>query len=202
MTEMDFAWVNQYGYPAIFALLMLGIVGLPVPDETLLTFAGYLVFKHKLALVPTVVTAFLGSACGISVSYGLGRTLGLYLFRRFNWWLHVDAQKLDEILRWYKRRGKYALLVGYFIPGVRHLTAYLAGSAGLPVRTFCLFAWSGGLLWSGSFIAFGYVLGEGWEKAMGRMHQGLVIVSVLVLAILLVLFLTWRHRTDNQLGGA
>ena len=34
-------WISQYGYPAIFCLLMLGIVGLPVPDETLLTFTGY-----------------------------------------------------------------------------------------------------------------------------------------------------------------
>jgi membrane protein DedA with SNARE-associated domain len=38
-------WIAHYGYLALFGLLMLGIVGLPVPDETLLTFAGYLVFR-------------------------------------------------------------------------------------------------------------------------------------------------------------
>jgi len=36
MTEVHLAWVTEYGYPAIFALLMLGIVGVPVPDEALL----------------------------------------------------------------------------------------------------------------------------------------------------------------------
>src|SRR5262249_10845952 len=59
-----FNWVSQFGYPALFSLLMLGIVGLPIPDETLLTFAGYLVFKNELNLIPTLATAFLGSSCG------------------------------------------------------------------------------------------------------------------------------------------
>jgi membrane protein DedA with SNARE-associated domain len=75
-------WITQYGYGAIFVLLMLGIVGLPVPDETLLTIAGYLVFKEKLAFLPTLLAAFLGSSCGMSVSYACGRGLGTYLIRK------------------------------------------------------------------------------------------------------------------------
>ena len=41
--EFVFQWVSTYGYGALFVLLMLGIVGLPVPDETLLVFCGYLI---------------------------------------------------------------------------------------------------------------------------------------------------------------
>lgn len=199
--EMHAAWVTQDGYPAIFALLMLGIVGLPVPDETLLAFAGYLVFKHTLAPAPTVLTAFLGSACGITVSYGLGRTLGLYVIRRFGPWLHVDAQKLEQVRRWYERRGKYALVVGYFIPGVRHLTAYLAGSSQLPVRVFGLFAWTGALLWSGTFIAIGYLLGEEWHGVKAAMHRGLFLSATLVLAGLAVAFWVWRRRSIEREGN-
>lgn len=29
-------WIARYEYPALFLLLVLGIVGLPIPDETLL----------------------------------------------------------------------------------------------------------------------------------------------------------------------
>ena len=36
-------WIAQYGHAAIFGLLVFGIVGVPVPDETLLTLAGALV---------------------------------------------------------------------------------------------------------------------------------------------------------------
>ena len=45
LEQQVLAWIAQYGYLAIFCLLVFGIVGLPVPDETLLTFTGYLVFK-------------------------------------------------------------------------------------------------------------------------------------------------------------
>ena len=65
-------WVFHYGYAGIFFLLVLGIVGLPIPDETLLTFAGYLVFRNHLKLTPVYAAAFLGSICGITISYGLG----------------------------------------------------------------------------------------------------------------------------------
>ncbi len=68
--------IIDYGYPGLFVLLMLGIVGLPVPDETLLAFAGYLVFQGKLSPVPTLLASFLGSACGISLSYFLGASPG------------------------------------------------------------------------------------------------------------------------------
>ncbi|MBA2251795.1 MAG: DedA family protein, partial [Nitrospirales bacterium] len=43
--DQAFAWIADYGYVAIFGLLVLGIVGLPVPDEALLTFVGYLSFQ-------------------------------------------------------------------------------------------------------------------------------------------------------------
>ena len=50
--DTGFEWVTRYGYAGIFLLLMLGIVGLPVPDEALLTFVGYLSFKGELAFAP------------------------------------------------------------------------------------------------------------------------------------------------------
>lgn len=52
--DLGFAWITHYGYVAIFVLLMLGIVGLPVPDEALLTFVGYLSFKGDLQVVTSL----------------------------------------------------------------------------------------------------------------------------------------------------
>ena len=69
-------WIGQYGYFGIFALLVLGIVGLPVPDETLLTLVGYLLYRGKLNLAPALAAVLLGSVCGITISYLLGRTTG------------------------------------------------------------------------------------------------------------------------------
>ena len=69
MEQQVLAWITQYGYLAIFSLLVLGIVGLPVPDETLLTFTGYLVYQGHLSLPLALLSGFAGSACGITTSY-------------------------------------------------------------------------------------------------------------------------------------
>jgi membrane protein DedA with SNARE-associated domain len=198
--DLLFGWIAQYGYGALFVLLMLGIVGLPVPDETLLLFAGYLTFKQKLAVLPTVAAAFLGSVCGITLSYGLGRTVGTYLVRTLGHLIGVDAGKLEEVRAWYLRRGKYALVFGYFVPGVRHLAAVVAGSSKLPPAVFALFAYSGGLFWSVSFLAAGYLLGEEWSRLSAVIHRWLVMVGAVGLAGLAAWFLFVRNRRKDDRG--
>ena len=41
-------WLSQWGYAGLFGLLVFGIIGLPIPDETLLVFSGYLVSQGRL----------------------------------------------------------------------------------------------------------------------------------------------------------
>jgi membrane protein DedA with SNARE-associated domain len=197
--ESIYAWIVHYGYVGIFALLVLGIVGVPVPDETLMVFAGYLVFKQKLSLFPTLISAFLGSICGISVSYSLGRTLGLYLVHRLGHFLHLDAAKLDYVRAWYDRRGKYALVLAYFVPGVRHLAAYVAGSAELPLTVFAPFAYMGGLLWCSSFIMLGYFLGDEWVRLSETLHRYLIVGSCLVIILGAIIFVLMRRRQKSVL---
>lgn len=191
------AWITQYGYGAIFVLLVLGIVGLPVPDETLLTFAGYLVFKEKLAFLPTLLTAFLGSSCGISVSYACGRGLGPYLVRKVGPLLRLKPEHLSQVQTWFARWGKYTLVIGYFVPGVRHVTAFVAGSSRLPLPVFALFAYSGALVWTSSFIGLGYLFGEEWTQLSGIMHRLLIMLATLViLALALYVLLLRRRQTE------
>jgi len=186
-------WVAHYGYAAIFFLLVLGIVGLPVPDEWLLTFAGYLVFKKNLSLFPTFVAAVLGSACGISVSYGLGRSLGLFLVHHYGRLLHIKPKDIDRVHAWFDRFGKWTLLVGYFIPGVRHLTAIVAGTSKLHPALFAAFAYSGALIWAATFISVGYYFGDQWSLVLRQVQRNLTTFTWIAL-ISIVVYLTWRYR--------
>ena len=49
-------------------------------------------------------------------------------------------------------------MIGYFIPGVRHLTAYFAGMSNLTLWRFCLYAYGGALIWISVFIGLGWKL--------------------------------------------
>jgi membrane protein DedA with SNARE-associated domain len=192
--ESVLGWVAQYGYVGIFGLLMLGIVGLPIPDETLLMFTGYLIFKHELEPLPAFAAGFLGSICGITVSYALGRMLGLYLVTRLGHFLHIEPEALEQVRAWYERKGKYGLVISYFIPGIRHLAAYVAGSSRLSLPVFATFAYLGGLLWSSSFISIGYVLGDEWEQISVSLHRYLLIGAGVITVVIAIGFILMRRR--------
>jgi membrane protein DedA with SNARE-associated domain len=195
--ESVLGWVAHYGYVGIVGLLMLGIVGLPIPDETLLMFTGYLIFKHELEPLPAFAAGFLGSICGITVSYALGRMLGLYLVTRLGHFLHIEPEALEQVRAWYERKGKYGLVISYFIPGIRHLAAYVAGSSRLPLPVFAAFAYLGGLLWSSSFISIGYVLGDEWEQISVSLHRYLLIGAGVITVVIAIGFILMRRRTGQ-----
>ncbi len=192
-TETILGWVSHYGYLMIFSLLALGIVGLPVPDETLLTFVGYLSFKGDLGIVPSIFAATLGSLCGITLSYVLGRTGGVSLINRYGHFFRMGGDRISRIHDWFDRMGKWMLLIGYFIPGVRHLTAFAAGAYGIRYSTFALVAYAGGFIWSCSFILAGYVGGKQWDQLKGRVHSAFLMGSA-VLLLLIFLFYLWKKK--------
>lgn len=192
-----FEWIGQYGYAAVFGLLMFGIVGLPVPDETLLTFAGYLVYKHRLSLPLTLAAAYGGSITGISISYTLGRTFGLRLVHRYGPIVHLTTERLEKVHRWFDRAGRWTLTFGYFVPGVRHLTAYVAGTSEMNVFLFAIFAYSGAFLWASCFITLGYLLGEQWEGVSEQLHRWLFGFLLATVAGVLVWWL-WRRRREQK----
>src|SRR5512139_3505406 len=106
---------------------MTGIIGLPVPDETLLTFTGYLIYKGHLRLPAAFLAALGGSVCGITASYFLGRCFGMPLVRRSGPCLHLTEAGIAKAHDWFERLGRWSLTVGYYMPGVRYFTAYAAG---------------------------------------------------------------------------
>ncbi len=182
-------WITQYGYFGLFSLLMLGIIGLPIPDETLLTFSGYLIYKEQFSFGWTILSAFGGSVCGITISYVLGRSIGLFLLRRYGRYVLITPEKLDAVHQWFERRGKWALSIGYFIPGVRHLTAYTAGASKLEIPEFMAFAYSGGLLWSLSFIFLGYSIGDQWQSVVDQFQDNVLIGTCILIVVLAVIWL-------------
>src|SRR5215469_15810126 len=147
-----FDWIVSNGPAALFVLLLLGVVGLPIPDETLLVFCGYLISQGKLSTVPTFLAGVAGTWCGISVSYMIGRTFGLGVVHKFGKYLHITEERLAKVHAWFDRIGHWALFVGYFIAGVRHFTAIVAGMSKLKFGYFALYAWTGGVVWVAGFL--------------------------------------------------
>jgi membrane protein DedA with SNARE-associated domain len=169
MTEQAvLQWITDYGYFGIFFLLIFGIVGLPIPDEWLLVLSGYLAFKEVLNIGPTLAVAMMGSAGGLTVSYALGRSSGDFMVRRYGKWLSIDDQKILKAQKWFQNLGRWVLVVGPFIPGVRNLMGYIAGASRLRLPVFVRFAYLGALISSTTFVSFGYFFGRHVDWSYSR----------------------------------
>ena len=194
-------WVATYGYIAIYSLLVLGIVGLPVPDEFLLTGCGFLVYQGHLRLVPTVASALAGSMSGITCSYLIGRTVGWkFLHSRVGRWLRIKDRTIERVHDWFNRIGHWALMVGYFIPGVRHFTAIVAGTSKLEYPSFALYAYSGATLWVSAFIFIGYHFGQRWPEILNLVEHNLKLASVMV-GVLVLAYLLFRYSKSRRLSS-
>jgi membrane protein DedA with SNARE-associated domain len=193
--EFVFQWVTTYGYEALFLLLMVGIVGIPIPDETLLVFSGYLISRGSFHPLQTFAVAVGGSWCGISLSYWIGRTLGLGVVHKFGRFLRVSDAQLAKVHAWFDRRGHWTLFLGYYIAGVRHLTAIVAGASGLGFGSFAAYAWTGGLCWAAAFLTLGYYIGEDWRRIAELVHRDLLIASLVVLVTVAgYALMRWKSR--------
>lgn len=183
--ESLLAWVSRYGYFGLFSLLLLGIVGLPVPDETLLVFSGYLIGRGRLQPALTFVAGFAGSACGISLSYLIGRTIGHQAVNRYGRFVHLTPERLERVHRWFERIGEWLLAAGYFVPGVRHFTALVAGMSELAYGRFAIFAYAGAAVWVAAFLWIGFLVGENWRATI-ELIERYSVMTALILAALIV----------------
>jgi membrane protein DedA with SNARE-associated domain len=193
MEQQLLDWLARYGAPVIFAAQVLGIFGLPIPDEFLLTVAGALVRKGDLALIPAVLAAIGGSGSGITLSFVLGRTVGVIGLRRVG---HVPDQSLRRAERLFERFGGWLLTFGYFVPGVRHVTAITAGSMRVTFRFFAACAYPGAVLWSLTFLAVGYYAGNRWRPMLTALRPWTWLFGSLLIVVALMIIVT-KHRSSH-----
>lgn len=189
-------WLINHGSLVIFIMLSLGILALPIPEETLMVLAGVLMHKEKLAILPTILCAYGGTIAGITMSYILGRTLGSFLLHKYGRWVGITLARLEKAHSWFQRFGGWLLTFGYFIPGVRHLTGLSAGSSEMNYKDFALYAYFGAILWASFFLSFGYFAGNFFFDIVAHLENfDLLLMAIAVVGfIVIVAIVLWRTK--------
>lgn len=169
--------------------MSMGILGIPIPDETILTFTGYLISQNKLVFLPSLISAFIGSAIGVSISFLLGNKYGYQIILKHKKFFHIDENKIIKTQKWFNAFGKWFLMFGYFIPGVRHLTALIAGSSKVKFSLFAKYAFTGALLWSTTFLFIGINVGKQWQNLIFDLHQHIKLALLLIIIIVVIVLI-------------
>lgn len=192
--EILITWLTQYGSISLFVLLVFGIIALPIPEETLMILSGILIKKGGLTLFSTVMAAYLGSICGISLSYLLGLVAGKYLIARFEKKASVKKH-LQQVHNWFDRFGKWTLFIGYFIPGVRHFTGFSAGAMKMEFRKFSFFAYTGAVVWVSIFISIGFFFGNGCFTLLEKIDLNTSTIVIAFSSIVFIYFIFFKLKS-------
>jgi membrane protein DedA with SNARE-associated domain len=201
MNALDFVeqLFEHYGYLLLLFGLPLDFIALPLPPgNSTLAYAGYLASTGKLFPWPAFGAALAGALIGVTVTYAIGYRLGEPLLLRYGKYFLLKPTILEKVRRLYGKHGNKALLILFFVPGVRQFVGYFIGVIRVPFRTVVLYAFPGVTLWVLFFFGIGYRFGGQWEVLLQTAERYLGILSVCAGALLIVYFL-WK-RLGRSVG--
>jgi membrane protein DedA with SNARE-associated domain len=185
--------IETWGYAAVSLVVVFGNIGLPLPEETVLVVAGYLVWVGRLRWPPLLAVGIASAVIGDNIGYWIGRRFGRAGLERLA--PRVGIERLARAERFVARYGAFAVFVARFIAGLRVLAGPLAGAMGLPFGRFFLANLCGALLFVPYAVSIGYAIAYGLGPYVEQVHQllgGVERVALIVVALLVAWFLV-RH---------
>lgn len=174
------------GYPLLFGFVAAESAGALVPGETSLIVAAALAAQGRLSL-PLVIAVAAGAAIlGDNVGYLIGRKGLRPLVDRPGRWATSRQRLVERGEVFFARRGSAAVFFGRWLPGLRVVTAWLAGANRMPWRRFLLWNALGGIAWAITVGALGYLLGRSASGSLGAIGFVGVGAAVLVYVVIRV----------------
>ncbi|HEV2656784.1 MAG TPA: hypothetical protein VGT82_17590, partial [Ktedonobacteraceae bacterium] len=101
-------WMQQYGYPALWLIIFVAAIGVPLPISFMLLAAGAFSALGDFNVFLVGAIALTASVCGDQIGYLLGRSIGMRLLawleqpRRFN---PIPRQTLQQAHIYFTKRG-------------------------------------------------------------------------------------------------
>ena len=204
MLESFSAWVQSVvaagGYPAVFVFIMLESTLVPIPSELVMPFAGYMASSAangKFSLPVILVINSVGALVGSAICYGIGVVGGKPFLIKYGKYFLVGPHEIARTEAFFARHGKKTILIGRFLPVIRHVISVPAGIARMPLPSFFLQTFLGSTIWGGVLILLGYYVGANWEALSSELKRvDHVIAAILVLALVAlgIRFVVRRRR--------
>lgn len=187
----------HWGYFAIFVAVILGNIGFPVPEETILALGGYMAQRGALRLDIVMTIGIVSAVTGDGIGYWLGRRYGRRAIERYGRWVHITPARLDQVRAFVARHGAWAVFCARFVAGLRFLAGPLAGATGLRPLAFAAGNVLGACLFVPIVVGLGYLFGRTFGDDIERLVRRVEHVALgvaLVLALVLVIARVVRAR--------
>jgi membrane protein DedA with SNARE-associated domain len=185
----------SYGYLAVFTLVGLESLGIPLPGETMLITAGiYAGATHHLAIEGVIGAAAAGAIIGDNIGYALGYKGGLPLLRRYGRYIRVDERRIKLGRYLFMRFGGRVVFFGRFVSLLRTYAAFLAGASRMEWRRFFAFNAAGGVVWSVAYGLAAYFGQSAFKSLSTPLDFGLLAVALVLVVVLVRLIRKHAER--------
>lgn len=182
--------VGDFGYPAIFLLMVAESACIPIPSEVTMLFGGALANATFVAHLPgrpeplnflvVALVGTVGNLVGSWIAYGVGRTGGRPLIDRWGRYVLLRGEEIDRAEAWFARRGPAAVFFSRLLPVIRTFISLPAGVAEMPLGRFTVFTVAGCLPWTFALAGAGYAVGGRWDTVAKYFTPVSVAVAVLL----------------------
>ncbi len=187
--------ITSAGYPAVFALVGVESLGIPLPGETALVLASiYAGTTHQLSPWLIFAAAAGGAVVGDNIGFWVGVTGGYRLARRYGPKVRLDERKLKMARYLVDRHGAKLVFFGRFVSVLRTYAAFLAGTNRMPWPRFLAANAAGGIIWAAVYTAAGYFAGGVLESL--SLPIDFVLGGIAVLAVVLGIVLLRRRTAE------
>jgi membrane protein DedA with SNARE-associated domain len=178
--------IGSFSYLAVFGLLLLCGVGVPLSEDVIILTGGALVSQTGGSLALMIATAWVGELTGDWLLYRIGRSLGRRALDSRRFARVLTPARVGVVERHFKERGAWTIFVARFLPGLRAPTFLISGMTGFPQRKF-LFADAAAAAITAPLVTYlGFRFGMAVQKDLrraGHILLGCVAVAVACWAI-------------------
>ncbi len=199
-------WLVDNGWaPWLFALLLFlafaeaaFFLGFVIPGETALVLGGALCATGVFPLAAFLPAAVVAAIAGDSVGYEVGRHFGPRI-RLSRLGRRIGDRRWGTAEWFFAQHGGKAVFLGRAQALLRALVPALAGSSGLPYRTFLPWNALGALVWGGGVVLLGYAFAHSLERLeAGLKYWGIGALVVLTVGVLFVVRLGRRAEREAE----
>jgi membrane protein DedA with SNARE-associated domain len=193
-------FISNYGYLAIFVLMLAESACIPVPSEVVMTFGGALaagaVPGTHLSLIGVILAGTAGNVAGSYIAWAAGRYGAEPALRRWGRRIGIRGHDIDRGIVWFNRHGNQAVLIGRVIPVVRTFISLPAGIAKMPPLRFGVYTALGCIPWTTALALSGYAVGANWQSIVTAFHGPTSIIAAIV--VFTLVFAAWRYVRSRR----
>jgi membrane protein DedA with SNARE-associated domain len=202
LVDLATHFIDRAGYGALFVLMTLGNIGIPVGTEVVMPIAGAFVAKGHLSSVWLVgLVGTLGEVVGAGILYTIGFFGGRPFVARWGKYVGLSMKKLDVAHGFYERYGKKTVFICRFIPIIRGIASLPAGISQMQKRYFFTYTAAGSAIFCFGLALLGQSLGSQIHDVLPMIRYiGYAILGLAVVAV--IGYFVYRRSVRARSGAA